>query len=110
MTGIYGNLQEDKIRERELDRYLNERDRKESASAAEDEKVLASTPNYKFPEYLNDNINFVQLVKFMTYEDISRFVYFVGIIADEKEERDCRNFASDQLNVFLNELLNRGEK
>ena len=64
--------------------------------------------NYKFPDYLNNNINFVQLVKFMTYQDMSRFVYFVGIMADEKEELDSRHFASDQLNVFLNELLNRG--
>ena len=68
----------------------------------------AQQSNYKFPDYLNNNINFVQLVKFMTYKDMSRFVYFVGIMADEKEELDSRHFASDQLNAFLNELLNRG--
>ena len=121
MTGIYGNSQEDKYRERELDRYLDERDRKESAaddeaeadaaaeSAAEDEKVLASTRNYRFPEYLSVNANFVQLIKFMSVRDISHFVYHVSIIADEKEELDTRHFATDKLNAFLNELLNRGE-
>ena len=101
MTGIYGNSKEDKIRECELDKYT------EKDNYTYDDANLEK-PNYKFPEYLNVNANFVQLVKFMTEQDISRFVYFIGIIADEKEERDCRNFASDQLNVFLNELLNRG--
>ena len=63
----------------------------------------------KFPEYLNNTINFVQLVKFMNYQDISRFVHYIGIMADEKEEMDTRHWGSDQLNTFLNELLNRGE-
>ena len=101
MTGIQGNSQEDKIRERELDKHT------EKDNYTYDDANLEK-PNYNFPDYLNVNANFVQLVKFMTEQDVSRFVYFVGIIADEKEERDCRNFASDQLNVFLNELLNRG--
>ena len=57
---------------------------------------------HKFPEYLNNTINFVQLVKFMNYQDIGRFVYFVGLMADEKTS------TSDQLNAFLNEMLNRG--
>ena len=105
MTGIYGNSQEDKIRERELEINLNECNK--LVDIIKKEKVEQA--NYKFPEYLNNNINFVQLVKFMTYQDISQFVYFVGIIADEKEELDCRHFASDQLNAFLNALLNRGE-
>ena len=64
--------------------------------------------NYKFPDYLNNNINFMQVVKMMSHVELSRFVYFVGIMADEKEELDSRHFASDQLNAFLNELLNRG--
>ena len=68
----------------------------------------AQQANYKFPDYLNNNINFMQVVKMMSHVELSRFVYFVGIMADEKEELDSRHFASDQLNVFLNELLNRG--
>ena len=105
MTGIYGNSQEDKIRERELEINLNECNKLVDII----KKEKSEQANYNFPEYLNNNINFVQLVKFMTYQDISRFVYFVGIMADEKEELDNRHFASDQLNVFLNELLSRCE-
>ena len=106
MTGIYGNSQEDKYRERELDRYLDARQAIDDA----DEKEEAEN-NYKFPEYLNNNNNFVQIVKFMTANDLSRFVYFIGIIADEKVERDERNWASDELNVFLNKMVNdRGAK
>ena len=105
MTGIYGNSQEDRIRERELEKHLRQKAERGNKKLGHQ----APQANYKFPEYLNNNINFVQLVKFMNYKDISRFVYFVGIMADEKEALDCRHFASDQLNSFLNELLNRGE-
>ena len=104
MTGIYGNSQEDKYMERKLDLYLNERQARDDAEEKEE-----AENNYKFPEYLNNNKNFVQLIKFMTASDLSSFVYFIGIMADEKEEMDCRHWASDQLNAFLNELLNRGE-
>ena len=103
MTGIYGNSQEDKINELKLEAYLNARQAREDA----DEKEPAK--DYNFPEYLNVNANFVQVVKFMNARDLSRFVYFVGIMADEKEDLDCRHWASDQLNAFLNTLLNRGE-
>ena len=108
MTGIYGTSQEDRIRERELDVYLDGRDRKESESDEQPEKVIEQ-PDYNFPSYLNVNKNFVQLIKFMTEQDISQFVYYIAIIADEKNDMDTRHWGSDQLNVFLNELLNRGE-
>ena len=102
MTGIYGNSQEDKIRERELEAYTDTLD-------CDDEEKEVEQHDYNFPSYLNVNANFIQLVKFMKASDLSSFVYFIGIMADEKEEMDCRHWASDQLNAFLNELLSRGE-
>ena len=106
MTGTYGTSQEDKIRERELEINLNECNKLVDIIKKEEK---AEQANYNFPEYLNNNINFVQLVKFMNYQDISRFVHYIGIMADEKEEMDTRHWESDQLNAFLNEMLNRGE-
>ena len=107
MTGIYGNSQEDIIRERELEAYLNARQARDDADEKEDEDELA--PNYNFPDQLNINENFIQLVKLMDYQQLSIFVYHVAIMADEKNDRDTRHWASDQLNAFLNDLLNRGE-
>ena len=90
MTGIYGNSQEDKIRECELDKY-------------DDENL--EKPNYKFPEWLHNNLNFSLLVKSLSHAELSRFVYYIAIIADEKVERDERHWASDELNVFLNKMV-----
>ena len=110
MTGIYGNSQEDKYRERELDRYLDEKqalddaDEKEEAEE-EDEKELASNKNYNFPEWLHNNLNFSLLVKSLSHVELSRFVYYIAIIADEKVERDERHWAGDELNVFLNKMV-----
>ena len=104
MTGIYGNSQEDKINELKLEAYLNARQARDDA---DEEKELAA--DYNFPEYLNVNANFIQLVKFMNYQQLSKFVWHVAIIADEKNDTDARHWASDQLNAFLNELLNRGK-
>ena len=109
MTGIYGNSQEDKINELKLEAYLNQKDYDDLLTSRPGGMVCVEVPNYNFPEYLNVNANFVQVVKFMNARDLSRFVYFVGIMADEKEDLDCRHWASDQLNAFLNTLLNRGE-
>ena len=106
MTGIYGNSQEDKYRERELDRYLNERQALDDA----DEKEEAEN-NYKFPEYLNINEKFMLLVRLMKYEELSSFIHFVSIMADEKNSVDERHWASDELNVFLNKMVkDRGAK
>ena len=104
MTGIYGTSQEDRIRERELDAHLAQAD----CDDEQPEKVIRQA-NYKFPSYLNINANFIQLVKFMDYQQLSKFVWHVAIIADEKNEIDTRHWASDELNAFLNCLLNRGE-
>ena len=110
MTGIYGTSLEDRIRERELDAHLDERDRKEAENDENDEnkqpEKLIEQHDYNFPSYLNVNKNFVQLIKFMTEQDISEFVYYIAIIADEKNDRDTRHWGSDQLNVFLNSLIN----
>ena len=84
MTGIYGTSQENKTKEIDV-------------------------ANYNFPSYLNINANFVQLVKFMDYQQLSKLVWHVAIIADEKNDVDTRHWASNELNVFLNSLLNRGE-
>ena len=106
MTGIYNTSLEDRIRERELEAYTN-------TLYCDDEnkqpEKLIEQHDYNFPSYLNVNKNFVQLIKFMTEKDISQFVYYIAIIADEKNDRDTRHWASDQLNVFLNSLLNRGK-
>ena len=101
MTGIFGNSQEDKIRELELEAYL------EKESCNDDAPVI----DYTFPEYLHNNLNFTLLVKGLSNVELSRFVYYIAIIADEKLERDERHWASDELNVFLNKLVNdRGVK
>ena len=104
MTGIYGTSQEDKIRERELEAYTNTLD----CDDEQPEKVIEQH-DYNFPSYLNINANFVQLVKFMDYQQLSKLVWHVAIIADEKNDIDTRHWASDELNAFLNGLLNRGE-
>ena len=80
MTGIYSSSQEDKIKEIDV-------------------------AYYNFPSYLNVNSNFIQLIKFMDYQQLSKLVYSVAIIADEKNDIDTRHWASDELNVFLNTLL-----
>ena len=104
MTGIYGNSQEDKIRERELDKYT------EKDNYTYDDANLEK-PNYKFPDYLNFNAKFMQLVKMMNYAELNSFLYYIAIIADEKVERDERHWASDELNVFLNKMVkDRGAK
>ena len=100
MTGIFGNSQEDKIRELELEAHL------EKESCDDDAPLVASVANYTFPEYLHNNLNFVQFVRGMSYADLSGFVYYIAIIADEKVERDTRHWAADELNVFLNKLVN----
>ena len=107
MTGIYGNSQEDKLNELKLEAYLNARQARDDVDEKEVEE--GSAHNYNFPEYLNVNANFIQLVKFMNYQQLSIFVFHVANIADEKNDIDARNWASDQLNAFLNALLNRGE-
>ena len=62
-------------------------------------------------EHLNNNLNFSLLVKALSHADLSRFVYYIAIIADEKVQRDTRNWANDELNVFLNKMLKeRGVK
>ena len=104
MTGIYNTSLEDRIRERELEAYTNTLD----CDDEQPEKVIEQH-DYNFPSYLNVTENFVQLIKFMTEKDISEFVYYIAIIADEKNDRDTRHWASDQLNVFLNSFLNRGK-
>lgn len=100
MTGIYGTSQEDRIRERELDKHTEKDDY--TYDDAED----LEKHNYNFPEYLNNNKNFVQLIKFMTEQDISQFVYYIAIIADEKNDIDARHWASYELNVFLTDSAN----
>ena len=106
MTGIYGNSQEDKYMERKLDLYLNARQALDDA----DEKEEAEN-NCKFPEWLNNNLNFSLLVKSLSHIELSRFVYFIGIMADEKVEMDERHWASDELNIFLNKMVkDRGVK
>ena len=107
MTGIYGNSQEDKYRERELDKYLDKRQARDSAVC----RYTGKKVNYKFPEWLHNNLNFSLLVKSLSHAELSRFVYYIAIIADEKVERDTRHWASDQLNVFLNKMVkDRGAK
>ena len=101
MTGIYGTSLEDRTRERELEAYTNTLD----CDDEQPENVIEQH-DYNFPSYLNVNKNFVQLIKFMTEQDIINFVYYIAIIADEKNDIDTRHWASDQLNVFLNTLLN----
>ena len=102
MTGIYNTSLEDRIRERELEAYTNTLD----CDDEQPEKVIEQH-DYNFPSYLNVNKNFIQLIKFMTEQDISNFVHYISIIADEKNDIDTRHWASDQLNVFLNGLLNK---
>ena len=98
MTGIYNSSQEDKIRERELEAYTDTLD-------CDNDEEEVEQPDYNFPSYLNVNSNFIQLIKFMDYRQLSTFVYHVAIIADEKNDIDTRHWASDELNVFLNTLL-----
>ena len=102
MTGIYGTSQEDRIRERELEAHLALTDCDDDNEQLQ--KVVAQA-DYNFPSYLNINANFVQLIKFMDYQQLSKLVYHVAIIADEKNDIDTRHWASDELNVFLNTLL-----
>lgn len=108
MTGIYGNSKEDKIRERELDKHTEKDDYTyddDVRTELEKAEYLAEQPNYKFPESLNNNINFRNLIRLMQDNDLSEFLNYISIIADEKEDRDTRNWASDQLNVFLNKIV-----
>ena len=102
MTGIYGNSQEDKIHDRALDKHTEK-----DTYTYENESIKAAIDvnHYKFPEFLNNNLNFTLLVKGLSHLDLSKFVYYVGIMADEKEECDTRNWARDSLNVFLNQIV-----
>ena len=100
MSGIFGSSQEDKIHELELEAYL------EKESCDDDAPVVTHEPNYNFPEWLHNNLNFSLLVKSLSHAELSRFVYYISIISDEKVERDQRHWASDELNVFLNKLVN----